>query len=216
MESITLERVLPDVFAECAEAHSGSDVWLSELSFRRGGRYLVQAASGAGKSSLCAFIYGFRQDYTGRILFNSTDIRSITPSGWDAARQRVIAWLPQDMRLFPTLTALENIMLKVSLTHFKTEAEVMAMLEEVGMERFADRPARLLSIGQQQRVAAVRAVCQPFAFLLLDEPVSHLDDVSNRAVSSLIEAEASRQGAAIITTSVGNNPYITQEITLSL
>ncbi|MDE6169730.1 MAG: ABC transporter ATP-binding protein, partial [Duncaniella sp.] len=59
-------------------------------------------------------------------------------------------------------------------------------------------------IGQQQRVAIVRALCQPFDFLLVDEPVSHLDARNNAAVASLIAEEASSRSAAIIATSVGN------------
>ena len=65
-------------------------------------------------------------------------------------------------------------------------------------------PAARLSVGQQQRVAAIRAVCQPFDFLMLDEPVSHLDDQRNRTVAEIFDEEARTQGAGIITTSVGH------------
>ena len=61
-----------------------------------------------------------------------------------------------------------------------------------------------MSLGQRQRVAAVRAVCQPFDFLLLDEPVSHLDETNNRILASLLQEEADERGAGIISTSVGN------------
>ena len=79
-----------------------------------------------------------------------------------------------------------------------------------------DTPAALLSIGQQQRVAMIRALCQPFEFLLLDEPVSHLDDRNNETVASLVDEEAQRQGAAIITTSVGNHLAINNAEILKL
>lgn len=70
-----------------------------------------------------------------------------------------------------------------------------------------------LSIGQQQRVAVVRALCQPFDFMLLDEPVSHLDERNNRAVADLVDEEAKACGAAVVATSVGyslrlDNPEI--------
>ncbi len=65
-------------------------------------------------------------------------------------------------------------------------------------------PAGQLSVGQQQRVAIVRALCQPFNFLLLDEPVSHLDERNNAAVARIIETEARENHAAVIATSVGN------------
>ena len=61
-----------------------------------------------------------------------------------------------------------------------------------------------MSIGQQQRVAIIRSIRQPFDFILLDEPVSHLDPDNNRIAAGIIAEEAERQGAAVISTSVGN------------
>jgi putative ABC transport system ATP-binding protein len=80
---------------------------------------------------------------------------------------------------------------------------LMEMLSAVGIEAKANAPAGCLSIGQQQRVAIVRALCQPFDFLILDEPVSHLDGSNNDIVSALILEHARQQGAGIIATSVG-------------
>ena len=68
MESITLQQVLPDAFAGNPEPPK-SDLWLHDVTFRKGEYYLVEAASGTGKSSLCSFLYGARTDYAGRILF---------------------------------------------------------------------------------------------------------------------------------------------------
>ena len=67
-----------------------------------------------------------------------------------------------------------------------------------------------LSLGQQQRVAFIRALCQPFDFLFLDEPISHLDDDNSRIMGELIIAEAKAQGAGVIATSIGKHielPY---------
>ena len=80
----------------------------------------------------------------------------------------------------------------------------MEMLETLEIARKADVPAGHLSVGQQQRVAIIRALCQPFDFLLIDEPVSHLDARNNRAVAAMIDAEARARGAGVIATSVGN------------
>lgn len=205
INQIQLENVIPEVFVSGIAPRQQSEVWSRGLTFEKGKRYLVSAASGAGKTSLCAYLCGIRSDYQGEILFDGKDIRTLSQAEWSVVRQSSIAWLPQDTRLFPTLTAVENVMLKASLTKYRNEIEVRRMLAELGLQPFADRPAKLLSAGQQQRVAAVRSLCQPFSFLLLDEPVSHLDETANRALSEIIDIEASRQGAGIITTSVGND-----------
>lgn len=206
MNLIELSDVLPEVFT--AERHESriamSDVWLRAVSFARPGRYLISARSGNGKTSLCSFIHGDRSDYCGAIKFDGVDIRDIGIDRWCDLRRQNIAYMPQDMRLFPELTALENIMLKNRLTDACTESEIKVMAGDLGIDNLLGRRAGLLSAGQQQRVAAIRALCQPFDFILLDEPVSHLDMAVNRAMSQLVTAEAARRGAAIIATSVGN------------
>ena len=68
----------------------------------------------------------------------------------------------------------------------------------------------------QQRVALIRCLCQPFSFLLLDEPVSHLDEQNNQIAASIIMEQARLQGASIIATSVGNNIKISTDSTLRL
>ena len=109
------------------------------------------------------------------------------------------------MRLFPELTALENVELKNQLTNYKTQAEVEQMFDRLGIADKLHSPASRLSIGQQQRVAIIRTLCQPASFYLLDEPVSHLDNQNNAVAAQLIDQEASRQGAAVVVTSVGNH-----------
>lgn len=203
LEQIALHNTLPRVFA----AHNGikSDVWQHDIFLERGKRYLVSAESGTGKSSMCSYIYGYRQDYSGVIAFDGLDISKLTVSQWCNIRQRHIAYLPQDMRLFPELTAQENVELKNRLTGFKSTGEIQRLFEELGIADKKDSLVSKLSIGQQQRVAIIRTLCQPCDFILLDEPVSHLDEVNNRIAGEIITREASQQGAGIIATSVGNH-----------
>lgn len=206
IERITFENTLPAVFRQVSgdSAIQKSDVWQSRCIFSRPGRYIVEAASGTGKSTMCSFIYGNRHDYDGTILFDSTYIRSFSIGDWCELRRRHLALLPQEMRLFPEITVRENIMLKNRLTDYRSEEEIRRMLGNLGILEKYDVPARLLSIGQQQRVAIVRALCQPFDFILLDEPVSHLDRDNNRIAAEMIMSAARQQDAAIISTSVGN------------
>lgn len=208
MESIALNSLLPLVFRgmEDSEKIRRSEVWcVGSLTLARGCKVCIQAESGSGKSSLLSFIYGQRHDYSGRILFDGSDIRSLPVAQWCLLRTRSLALLPQEMCLFPELTVLENINIKNSLTRHKTPKAIGALLERLGIADKQHVPAGKLSIGQQQRVALVRTVCQPFDFIFLDEPVSHLDAANNQTVASIIEEEAAAQGAGIVATSVGNH-----------
>ena len=203
MEQIALNNTLPRVFAGQNGIHS--EVWLKDISFERAKRYLISAESGTGKSSMCSYIFGYRQDYSGTIAFDGQDIRTLTVAQWCEVRQHHIAYLPQDMRLFGELTAMENVELKNRLTNFKSRQEISKLFELLGIADKMDSLASKLSIGQQQRVAIIRTLCQPCDFILLDEPVSHLDDENNRTVARLVIDEAQRQGAGVIATSVGNH-----------
>jgi ABC-type lipoprotein export system ATPase subunit len=203
MEQIALNNTLPRVFAGQDGIHS--DVWLRDITFEKGKRYLISAESGTGKSSMCSYIYGYRQDFSGTISFDGKDIRSLSVAQWCDVRQRHIAYLPQDMRLFGELTAMENVELKNRLTGFKSHEEIRKLFEVMGIADKQDSLVSKLSIGQQQRVAIIRTLCQPCDFIMLDEPVSHLDDENNRIVADLISQEAASQGAGVIATSVGNH-----------
>ena len=205
MNIIKMSDVLPSIFNGRTLA---SEVWQSELSFEKGCNYLVSAESGSGKSSLCSYIYGYRSDYSGKITFDDDDISRFDVSRWCELRQRHLAYLPQELRLFPELTAMENVELKNNLTGAKSRKEIEDMFALLGISDKVDVRAAFLSMGQQQRVAIIRALCQPFDFILLDEPVSHLDEMNNRLAAKLIAEEAASQGAGIISTSVGNNVLI--------
>lgn len=206
MNTITLHNTLPKVFA--GRDDTGSEIWLREVTFERGKHYLISAESGTGKSSLCSYLYGYRTDYSGTMAFDGRDIRQLSVAEWCEVRTHHIAYLAQDMKLFPELTALENIMLKNSITNHKSEQEIVAMMNMLGIGEKVNSLVAKLSIGQQQRVAIVRTLCQPCDFILLDEPVSHLDDQNNAIVAQMVMAEAARQGAGVISTSVGNNVKI--------
>ena len=207
MNTITLHNTLPAVFA--GRGDTGSEIWLRDVTFERGKHYLISAESGTGKSSLCSYLYGYRTDYIGTMAFDGRDIKTLAVKEWCDVRTNHIAYLAQDMKLFPELTALENIMLKNSITNHKSEQEIVGMMNLLGIGEKVDSLVSKLSIGQQQRVAIIRTLCQPCDFILLDEPVSHLDDANNAIVARLVSEEAQRQGAGVISTSVGNNVKIT-------
>ena len=74
----------------------------------------------------------------------------------------------------------------------------------------------LMSFGQQQRVALIRSLCQPFDFLFVDEPISHLDDTNADIMGRIMTEEAARQGAGIIATSIGKHIELDYHAVLNL
>ena len=203
MEIIHLRQTLPQVFAD-RDAIS-SDVWHQDLVLQKGERYLIEAASGTGKSSLCSYIYGYRRDYQGIINFDERNIRSLSIHEWVELRKHSLSMLFQELRIFPELTALENVQLKNRLTNYKKIKEILALFETLGITDKVNEKAGKLSFGQQQRVAFIRALCQPFDFIFLDEPISHLDDDNGTLMGRILTKEAEQQGAGVVVTSIGKH-----------
>lgn len=203
MKTITLQQTLPAVFAD--KDRIVSDVWHQQLELVKGEKVLIEAASGTGKSSLCSFVYGYRNDYQGIICFDRKNIRSMSVSDWVEIRKTSLSMLFQELRLFPELTSWENVQIKNSLTGFKSKKEIKQWFEALGIAEKWNTPLGMLSFGQQQRVAMIRALCQPFDFIFLDEPVSHLDEGNGRIMASLLTEEVERQGAGVVVTSIGKH-----------
>lgn len=210
MDSIHFSSVVPQVFATRAnQLHS--DIWNTEAYFKKGHLYLVEADSGKGKSTFCSYILGYRNDYSGLVSFDDNDTRNYRVSDWVKMRQCHISHLFQELRLFPELTALENVMIKNNLTHFKSHEEIVHWFEKLGIIEQLHAKVGRMSFGQQQRVAMIRALVQPFDFILLDEPISHLDDTNGQVMGDMMMAEAQRQGAGVIVTSIGKHMALEYE-----
>lgn len=214
MERVELDNVLPVVFAEREKIVS--DVWRSKLSFTKGKSYLIEAASGTGKSSLCSFIYGYRKDYEGVISFDAVDVRNLSGVDWTDVRQRALGMMFQELRLFPELTAAENVILKNNLTHFREEKQIREWFSMLGIDDKWDEPVGRMSFGQQQRVAFIRMLCQPSDFLFLDEPVSHLDDANSKIMGDILSAEMRERGVGVIVTSIGRRLNMDYDVEIKL
>lgn len=214
MEEITFENVLPHVFD--GRDDIASEVWRHTVRFERGHLYLVEAESGKGKSTFCSYIIGHRHDYTGKIKFDGRDIKELTTADWVDIRQRHISHLFQELRLFPELTAWENVEIKNHLTGFKTRRQIEEWFQMLGIGDKLDAKVGRMSFGQQQRVAMIRALVQPFDFILADEPISHLDDNNSRIMGDIMMAEAKAQGAGVVITSIGKHIDLDYELTVNL
>ena len=213
MDKIALQKTLPCVF-EGRDVQS--EIWLQDVAFEKGQTYLVEASSGTGKSSLCSYIIGYRKDYLGTILFDGKDIRQHSVSDWTSVRKNSLSLLFQELRLFPELTAMENVQIKNGLTGFKGRKEIEAWFERLGIADKTDAKVGRMSFGQQQRVAMIRALVQPFDFLMVDEPISHLDDVNSAIMCDIMMEEARRQGAGVIVTSIGKHMDMSYDKTFRL
>ncbi len=214
MNTIILKHTLPQVFAQRSDIIS--DVWLKDIIFEKGKTYLLEANSGTGKSSLCSFVYGYRKDYQGRIFFDEQNILQLTVKQWVDQRKKHLSLLWQDLRLFPELSAFENVQLKNKLTRFQKKKTIEEWFDRLGIDDKKNALVGQMSFGQQQRVALIRALCQPFDFLFADEPVSHLDDSNSQIMADILQEEVEKQGAGLIVTSIGKRMELPYDAVLRL
>jgi ABC-type lipoprotein export system ATPase subunit len=203
VDKILFNNVLPHVFENNEDITS--EVWRKDVEFEKGNTYLVEADSGKGKSTFCSYVIGYRHDYSGQILFDDKDIKAMRVADWTNVRKQNISYLFQELRLFPELTAFENVEIKNRLTGFKTREEIEQMFERLGIMDKLNVKVGLMSFGQQQRVAMIRALVQPFDYILADEPISHLDSRNSQTMGEMMMEEVKRQGAGVIVTSIGKH-----------
>ena len=203
MNSIHFKYVIPQVFA--SREQQDSEIWQQDVVFEKERVYLVEADSGKGKSTFCSYIQGYRNDFSGQLLFDDVDVRSLKVNDWVVIRERHISLLFQELRLFPELTAMENVEIKNKLTGFKSRAQIDEWFDMLGISDKRDAKVGRMSFGQQQRVAMIRALVQPFDFILADEPISHLDDSNSDIMGKILMEEAKMQGAGVIITSIGKH-----------
>jgi ABC-type lipoprotein export system ATPase subunit len=214
VKEIRLNNVVPEIFANRNDI--SSDIWLNDVVLERGKSYLIEAASGTGKSSLCSYLYGQRGDYRGVISFDGEDVMKYDINRWCDIRQQNISILFQDLRLFGELTAMENVEIKNRIRPTLEHKEIVSLFEELGIpDKLKSRIDRM-SYGQQQRVSLIRALAQPMDFLLLDEPISHLDDRNSDIMRDIILRYAKKNGFGVISTSIGKHMNIDYDKILRL
>lgn len=181
----------------------GSAVWEADsFTFEKGKNYLVEATSGKGKTSLLSILYGLRKDYSGQFFIDGQLGGTLSSRNWSGIRKNKISYIFQGLELFGDLTAWENILLKNEITDHLGEKEILAMAEKLDIAAFLGKKCAILSYGQQQRVAIIRAMCQPFEYLFADECFSHMDKSNSEVAFRLMYDECLKQGAGLILTSL--------------
>ncbi|MDE7169855.1 MAG: ABC transporter ATP-binding protein [Mucispirillum sp.] len=159
--------------------------------------------SGAGKSTLMNIIGGLDKPTDGKIIFQGSDIYSMSENELNAYRGKNMGFIFQFHYLLEDFTALENIMLPMLIagaakdTAEKRAAELIA---SVGLtERSAHLPSEL-SGGEQQRIAVARAVANNPRLILADEPTGNLDKTNSAAVLEILKNQAESGVCVIIVT----------------
>ncbi len=211
---IQLQKVVPTFIEE--EKISRSQIWNGSVIFKEGEKIEIVAPSGSGKTSLIHFLYGLRKDYNGTIAYDANSIMAFDAEHFAIYRQQHISIVFQDLRLFAEQTVLQNLEIKRQLNPYHTESKIAAMAKRLGIENKLTKLCKTCSYGEQQRIAIIRALQQPFNFLLLDEPFSHLDEANRKKAMELMEEEAALRKATIVLADLKAIEYFNADRTLHL
>jgi ABC-type lipoprotein export system ATPase subunit len=193
---LALKQLLPSYFDESKK--QTSEIWGKDLRFDKGEYIKIVAPSGSGKTSLMHFVYGIRHEYKGAVTYDDSSINKFSAEEFARYRKDFISIVFQDLRLFPEQTVWENIDIKRQLNPYHGPEKIKEMAQRLGIENRLKYKARICSYGEQQRIAIIRALMQPFDFLLLDEPFSHLDENNSQRAMELMMEEARARNACII------------------
>lgn len=203
--TIEIDHIIP-VPLKDRLAQRPSDIWNSRLSFQKGEYIKIKAPSGSGKTTLVHILYHLRKDFTGKIMLGEKSISDYDGPQLATMRQQQLSVIFQDLRLFPQLTARENIELKRILqAPIKEAVTIDEMADKLGLSHILDQKAGICSYGEQQRIAIIRALMQPFDWLIMDEPFSHLDSANTKKAADLINRECRERGAGLVITDLDDD-----------
>ncbi len=202
---IKINNIAP-IFLE-KEKIQRSQIWNQPIVFNKTEHIQLVAPSGSGKTSFIHFLYGMRKDFTGTIEIAGMPLKNISPENLSGLRSKNISIVFQDLRLFSEHTAFENIDVKRKLNPFYKEERIKEIATLLGIETKLNQAAKHCSYGEQQRIAIIRALQQPFDFIVLDEPFSHLDENNSKKAMLLIVEEAEKRNAGIILADLATVPF---------
>lgn len=178
---------------------------IPHLEIAAGERVFLHGPSGSGKSTLLAVLGGVAVPERGRVELLGREIVRLPAHQRDAFRADHIGFVFQQFNLLPWLSALDNVLLPCTFSDRRKEragnppAEAARLLEHLDLApALWHQPAAELSVGQQQRVAAARALIGKPEILIADEPTSALDAERQQAFIDLLRTEASAVGAVLL------------------
>lgn len=180
------------------------------LQIKRGERIFIEGPSGSGKSTLLSLIAGVVTPQKGTIAINGQLVNALKGADRDRFRADHIGFIYQMFNLIPYLSVLENVTLPCRFSLRRREmaatrsasfkAEAMRLLKRLGLdsESVIKKPANELSVGQQQRVAAARALIGAPEIIIADEPTSSLDTDHRKAFIRLLFQESDPKETTLI------------------
>lgn len=168
--------------------------------FERGRFYVILGESGSGKTTFLSMIAALDTPKSGEILFEGVDIRRI---GYENYRRNKAGMVFQSYNLIPYMTAVENVLVAMSITQNKLPADkketTYNLLQYVGIDKAkANRTVNKLSGGEQQRVAIARAVATDVDLILADEPTGNLDEETEAGIVEIFKSLAHDYNKCVI------------------
>ncbi|HVZ35690.1 MAG TPA: ATP-binding cassette domain-containing protein [Polyangiaceae bacterium] len=162
---------------------------LGELSVQSQSKLCLIGSSGSGKTTLLNILAGVLVPTQGRVELGDVDLFALSEQARDQFRARHVGCVFQTLNLLQSLSVLENLTLAqrfAGIAAAQAKRRGLELLEQLGLERRANARPRELSLGEQQRVAIIRAVCKAPGLVLADEPTASLDDENARAAIELL------------------------------
>ena len=157
---------------------SSTIIKLEELKVETHERVFLHGKSGSGKTTLLSLIAGILPCQEGKISIQGNSLSEISSYQIDSFRGKNLGFIFQNFNLIPYLSVLENILLPAKLQGRAKQLEARAnqLIKELNIQSRIDTKASQLSVGQQQRVAAARALLLEPPLIIADEPTSSLDE----------------------------------------
>jgi putative ABC transport system ATP-binding protein len=160
----------------------------------------LEGPSGSGKTTLLSILGCILSPTTGRVMVAGVSAEQARPSELAAIRRQHIGFVFQQFNLFPSLTALENVMYALRVKRVRQGARELAeaAIDSVGLSDRRDFLPRDLSGGQKQRVAIARAIAGDPPLILADEPTANLDSETSRRVLGLLQGIVRDRGHSLL------------------
>jgi len=205
---ISLHKVVPAPIREKVLSRK-SDIWNRELSLQPGDWVKRKAPRGTGKTTRRHVFWNLRKDLEVRVDYDGQPVNTLDAETLALYRQTRMSIIFQDLRLFGQLTALENIELKLKMPRQPLYGldKVKTMAEQLGVSHVLHQQTSTCSYGEQQRIAIIRALVQPFEWLLMDEPFSHLDQQNTAKAAALIAEACTQRKAGFLLTDLDDDQH---------